>query len=205
MKAIVSLLILTASACYAQDDSYNYQPSRKTPVTLDDMHGKRLYGKDFDAGYQTSIPGWIIKRGDTLELGRGTMPDKSFAFGYQNPGSMTAMYAPNGQLVKSYLSSMNARSRVIVKDLGMIGTKRTGFSMAAVVGVGTMTRYQFEIENAIEAGEIVPPRKFRKATSQAGGQPMSAADELLKYKKLLDSGAITQEEYNAQKKKLLSQ
>lgn len=32
----------------------------------------------------------------------------------------------------------------------------------------------------------------------------SAADELLKFKSLLDAGAITEDEYNAQKKKLLN-
>ena len=32
---------------------------------------------------------------------------------------------------------------------------------------------------------------------------VSAADELLKYKKLLDAGALTQEEYDAKKKQLL--
>ena len=34
-------------------------------------------------------------------------------------------------------------------------------------------------------------------------QPTDAADEILKYKKLLDCGAITQEEYDAKKKQLL--
>ena len=33
--------------------------------------------------------------------------------------------------------------------------------------------------------------------------PMSAADEIKKFKELLDCGAITQEEYEEQKKKLL--
>ena len=34
-------------------------------------------------------------------------------------------------------------------------------------------------------------------------QQISSADELAKFKQLLDSGAITQEEYNAKKKQLL--
>lgn len=34
-------------------------------------------------------------------------------------------------------------------------------------------------------------------------EPKSKADELKKFKELLDSGAITEEEYNQQKKKLL--
>jgi hypothetical protein len=35
--------------------------------------------------------------------------------------------------------------------------------------------------------------------------PLSVADELLKFKSLLDAGAITESEYNAQKEKLLNQ
>ena len=33
---------------------------------------------------------------------------------------------------------------------------------------------------------------------------MSAADEILKYKQLLDLGALTQEEFDAKKKQLLA-
>lgn len=42
-----------------------------------------------------------------------------------------------------------------------------------------------------------------KGTDNAASTPISAADELMKYKNLLDSGAITQEEYESKKKQLL--
>lgn len=42
-----------------------------------------------------------------------------------------------------------------------------------------------------------------KAKAPSGAPVLSAADELLKFKKLLDEGVITQEEFEAQKKKLL--
>lgn len=42
-----------------------------------------------------------------------------------------------------------------------------------------------------------------KAKAPSGAPALSAADELLKFKKLLDEGVITQEEFEAQKKKLL--
>lgn len=38
---------------------------------------------------------------------------------------------------------------------------------------------------------------------QAPAAPVSAADELKKFKELLDSGVITQEEFDAKKKQLL--
>ena len=43
-----------------------------------------------------------------------------------------------------------------------------------------------------------------KSQSTADSKSQSAADELQKYKQLLDSGAITEAEYNAQKAKILS-
>lgn len=42
------------------------------------------------------------------------------------------------------------------------------------------------------------------ATTIINKQETSAADEIMKFKKLLDAGAITEEEYNAKKKELLS-
>lgn len=43
-----------------------------------------------------------------------------------------------------------------------------------------------------------------KATpAQAAAAPVSSADEILKYKQLLDAGAITEEEFAAKKKQLL--
>ena len=42
------------------------------------------------------------------------------------------------------------------------------------------------------------------ATSSNDSQPSSAADELLKLKELLDAGAISQEEFDNEKNKLLS-
>ena len=47
------------------------------------------------------------------------------------------------------------------------------------------------------------PKKNKKAPVQDPVQQTSTADELKKYKELLDTGAITQEEYEAKKKELL--
>lgn len=43
----------------------------------------------------------------------------------------------------------------------------------------------------------------KKTESLSSAQPVSAADEILKFKQLLDSGIITQEEFEAKKKQLL--
>jgi len=69
-----------------------------------------------------------------------------------------------------------------------------------VVGGGNITNYYLYIEEAIATCEI----KDCNIPQTAIIQQSSTADELLKFKKLLDQGAITQEEYDTQKKKLLS-
>lgn len=43
-----------------------------------------------------------------------------------------------------------------------------------------------------------------RSAAATAGEPFSVADELIKFKQLLDAGVITQEEFDAQKSKLLS-
>jgi hypothetical protein len=68
-----------------------------------------------------------------------------------------------------------------------------------VVDAGGIFNFSLFIDDAILACEVLP------CAQQGTKQSASVADELLKLKKLLDSGALTQAEFNAQKKKLLSQ
>jgi hypothetical protein len=72
--------------------------------------------------------------------------------------------------------------------------------MATIVG------YEIDVENAIKTGEIEVPEEFmpKKETQTIElKQTISPADELKKFKELLDSGVITQEEFDNQKKKIL--
>ena len=65
-----------------------------------------------------------------------------------------------------------------------------------------------DIDNAINSAEIVVPEEFRpkqKPLVVEMNQNISVADELIKLKKLMDEGVITNEEFQSQKKKLLDQ
>ncbi len=46
-------------------------------------------------------------------------------------------------------------------------------------------------------------KEMKKSASNYTVQPISAADEIKKFKALLDEGIITQEEFDAKKKQLL--
>lgn len=157
--------------------------------------------KIIDDGYTLSS-GWTIKVGDTLQLGSGTMPDKRYAFIYQSPLNVFASVSGDNS-GKNYLGS-NAARNAIVKDLISYGTKRSGFTIIAKVGVGDISNYWIEIDNAIGSSEVNPPMQYSAYYKKGGnGSATSVADELKKWKDLLDSGAITKEEYEAQKKKIL--
>jgi len=82
-------------------------------------------------------------------------------------------------------------------------TKQMGGSEKTVITIktGGPPTCDIWIEQAILSCEVTPC-----ADQKTGTAPQfSIADELLKLKKLLDAGGITQAEYDAQKKKLLSQ
>jgi hypothetical protein len=74
-----------------------------------------------------------------------------------------------------------------------------------IIGVGT----KFKISNISNAEEIKSAIIAKKKTSHDQSMNVntvtnaSSADELKKYKELLDSGVITQEEFDAKKKQLL--
>lgn len=196
MKKLILLLAMYPALTYAQ--------STDQPLSKDELTGRNQADQVRTFGYKTAVPGWIIKEGDTLALGKGSLPNKDFAFLYENPGAFTATYSPTYGIVRKYLQSFYTGKKVVLKSLGIAGGKKIGFSTYGLVGVGNIVRYYAEIDNAIEAGEILPPAKYKQTTAGATINSSSVADELLKLKSLLDAGAITQQEYDNQKKKILN-
>ncbi len=134
------------------------------------------------------------------------MPNKTFAFITELPNMFSYNSNVNYDFVK--LSHRFNDRKAIIKEFIVLGNKRTGFYIAAKIMVGEMARYMVDIENAIQAQELKLPVQFEKANfkdDSATAAPSSLADELKKLKDLFDSGAITQEEYTAAKKKLIEQ
>jgi hypothetical protein len=127
---------------------------------------------------------------DTVRLGKGSSADGSFLYledrGIPAPGhshNLPKQFTNGGVVIKA-----------IKKD------RRSGIDKYLfVVSAGLPFNYSLFIDDAILACEVRPCEKTDAK------QPASVADELKKLKDLLDSGALTQAEYDAQKKKLLSQ
>jgi hypothetical protein len=160
-------------------------------------------------GYVTNV-GYTVKAGDELMLGKGTLPNKFFAFIYQSPMGYFSETTIDASTRKSLTSAFAGR-KVKVKRLQSYGTKRTGYNVVAVVGAGDIVNYWIELDQAIEAGEIIVPEPYaskldinKKNTPLVIQQnSVSIADEIKKLKALYDDGVLTKEEYESQKKKLL--
>ncbi len=84
-----------------------------------------------------------------------------------------------------------------IKNFKVRGEEKVMF----LVGGGNITNYTLDIENAISACEIKDCNN-KKPTSNS---MTSKYDELKKLKELLDSGVITQEEFEKEKEKILNQ
>ncbi|MCW3088091.1 MAG: hypothetical protein JWQ78_1477 [Sediminibacterium sp.] len=154
-----------------------------------------------DSLYTSS--GYVVGKGQKIKLGIGTMPDGNFKFIRINSSSIfhnSEFSNYNSGYVANNYNSMNRREsgrEYTITRLEKRGSDKHGFGYYLVVA-GT-PRYEVDIENAIASGELVVPPQYRPGRLLQG----SAADELLKFKKLLDEGVLTMQEYLVQKKKLL--
>ena len=110
----------------------------------------------------------------------------------------------NFKVVHKALPSVYSGRKIIIKELAANGGKKTGYGIYAIAAVGLPIRYYIELDNAIDAGEILPPIKYRPSAQSSPSVPVTVADELIKLKSLLDAGAITKEEFDGQKKKILN-
>ena len=156
----------------------------------------------------TSI-GWKITDGTKIKFGKGTAPTGDFNFIRINSLSLLSAYSssnPNAANSANNLNRAWANTGGEVANIRKIGTKKSGYSYQLILKIGSTVRYECDIESAIASGEVVPPEKFAVKIKNESPKPqMSIADELKKLKELLDAGVLTQEEFDAQKKKLLGQ
>jgi len=136
--------------------------------------------------------------GDTVKVGMGSMPDGNFKYIQITPPPFLPPRRNGNDLnARRDFSLSNVIIKKIKKVAQLSGTEKIVFTTKT----GGINNYDIWIEEAISACEVTPCAGSNPSTTNHG----SVADELLKLKKLLDAGAITKAEYDAQKKKLLAE
>ncbi len=153
--------------------------------------------------------GYTITVNQTLKIGTGSTPDGDFKFIRRNSTGFGTLISTtdNNAYNKSQFSlprNMAGHKGTVVKIVKR-GSKKIGFTFEPLVTFGS-GRYEIDVENAIAYGELVVPEEYKPKSKNniiEIKNGISTADELLKLKKLKDDGILTQEEFDAQKKKLL--
>jgi hypothetical protein len=143
----------------------------------------------------TASNGITYKEGDVIKLNKGSAANGDFLF-LQMAGWAVSLDPDENNIPKNY-----AGLGVSVKKIRRVKLKGVE-KVIFTVGGGNITNYQLAIEEAISSCEIVDCIDNTEDTSN---NSESSLDKLKKLKELLDLGAITQEEYDEQKEKILKE
>jgi len=136
--------------------------------------------------------------GDTIKVGLGSMPDGNFKYIQINqllPGPPDPRRS-NSMTARKDMSG----SGYVIKKIQNVRQMGGGEKTVITIRTGGLPTCDIWIEEAIAVCEVTPCNNQKSSAPVA-----SVADELLKLKRLLDAGGITQAEYDNQKKKLLAQ
>lgn len=135
--------------------------------------------------------------GDTVKIGRGSGLNGSFV--YLTFGGWVQYTDPNLAQSGNVSSAISGFGVVIkkIRRTTLKGVSKVYFT----VGAGNISNYYLDIDGAIASCEVVPCKNAAEATQPAKPDKL---DQLKKLKELLDTGAITQEEFDTEKKKILN-
>nr|BFF40407.1 hypothetical protein BACY1_22120 [Tenacibaculum mesophilum] len=142
----------------------------------------------------TASNGVTYKVGDEFKLGQGS--DTNGKFVYVNIGG----WGMSTNAESNRLGAANSGLIVTLKKIKKYNYKRYK-GVYFTVGGGNITNYTIDIENAIKSCEI----EICNDKKEVAESKPDKYDQLAKLKKLLDDGVLTQEEYDAEKKKILEQ
>lgn len=147
---------------------------------------------------------WISEE---ISFGSGTMPDKTYSYIYEEPNGLQKLI--NNRRRKLLSPGYKGYKSKIVKFEKEIGhnSKEYDYSIL-VLEMPDGKKYWCDVVNAFSNHEILLKTTENNAAVVTKDVENKNSDnvtaELARLKKLLDSGAISQNEYDLQKKKLLN-
>lgn len=198
-KLLLLLLLISMSASDLKGQSFDYisKVEQANPKDVNE------YGCVV-ADTLFLVDGHRFVKGEKLRLGYGSNPRKDFQFIKISPNNWL-MYA-GGDIYEVCLGSVYANTEMQMKGFKLWGNKKLGKKWYIIIGGGDIVNYSCEIKEAIDFNEIrseiiTAKGKLNNDANSKGG--ISIADEIRKMKQLLDDGILSQEEFDAQKAKLL--
>lgn len=139
--------------------------------------------------------GKTYKIGDEIRIGRGSGHNGQFVY-LEMGGWLAVAGASNGQSVPVLGKEFTGRTVVVEKI-----KKQNSGKVLFIVKSKNITNYTLYIDDAIATCEIEDCKK--DAIPVTVINQTSKFDELKKLKELFDAGAITEQEYQTEKEKLL--
>jgi len=190
-KIVLSIIIVLSSTVFTSSAQEHY------PL-LSDLD---------DTLYLSPAVKFIV--GDDIRVGPGSTDDGSFKYiriastswtHYNSASGANSRAANQANSLPSSFSGLKMR----IKKIRVVGNSKRGYVPYLILGGGTLTNYECDIQQAIKAGEVTcPDCESLNKKAPATTQTPSIADELTKLKKLKDDGVLTEEEFQQQKRKLL--
>lgn len=176
-------------------------------IETPELYSDRPFSTNGDPVFISSM-GWPIKSGDKILIGEGSTTSGDFKYIRRNEASLFRYTGENrGGVNASNAAPMSIAGHTFnVIRIEQRGSEKSGYVYYGIITVklGMVVRHEIDLERAIKSGEIVAPDQYKPNKELKNDSTFSIADELAKFKKLLEDGTITQEEYEVQKKKLLS-
>lgn len=162
----------------------------------------------FENDTLTTSTGFKVYEGLDLKIGTGSMNDRDFKFIRTNASSMfnyssTTGYQGLANQANSFKRS-NSGLTFKVRKIMTRGSKKNGFVYYAKIGNGIMN-YEIDLENAIKSGELIVPEEFLPKEKTQHLNSETKYDKLKKIKDLKDSGVLSEEEFQKEKDKIMSE
>lgn len=136
-------------------------------------------------------------KGAFVENGHAMLTNKRFIYSKHSLTKIAAM----GVLVN--LTKGDFDFEIKIEDIKEVSEAKRLFDKILVVSTMSGDEYKFFFTKLEEWKIHFNNRLSNTDNNQQSADSVSVADELMKFKTLLDSGAITQSEYDLQKKKIL--
>ncbi|MCC2242611.1 SHOCT domain-containing protein [Roseburia sp. CLA-AA-H204] len=136
-------------------------------------------------------------KGAFVENGHAVLTNKRFIYSKHSLTKIAAM----GVLVN--LTKGDFDFEIKIEDIKEVSEAKRLFDKILVVSTMSGDEYKFFFTKLEEWKIHFNNLLSNTDNNQQSADSVSVADELMKFKTLLDSGAITQSEYDLQKKKIL--